>query len=333
MVKKLKQYNFYDCVKDGLLRKIPSSKEKAEGSIKTAQKWLEEAQKNLKGEAFNSCVMSSYLSMFHSTRAILFLDHYRELRHDDQYSISFFAVKEEAESALKKSKEFVGRINRLLEGLKLKSKIKIAPSILSADKIKLQKEVNEIEPYSDLIHIDIMDGKFVPPTTFKPEEIKKIKTKLEKDVHLMVQYPIKDNFIKNFADAGASIITIHEECKDNIKEAFELIRRKGVKVGISINPSTSLDKIKPYLDDVDMVLIMSVNPGYPGQKFIPDVLPKIKELRKLKPNLDIEIDGGINKETIKKAAEAGANVFVAGSAIFKEEDRKKAIGELRKAAG
>ena len=125
-------------------------------------------------------------------------------------------------------------------------KIKIAPSILSADKNKLQQEVNEIEPYSDLIHVDIMDGKFVPIITFKAEDIKKIKTKLPKDVHLMVQHPIEDNFIENFADAGANIITIHEECKDDIKEAFRLIKSKGIKVGISINPTTPLEKITPY---------------------------------------------------------------------------------------
>ena len=211
-------------------------------------------------------------------------------------------------------------------------KIKIAPSILSADKNKLQQEVNEIEPYSDLIHVDIMDGKFVPIITFKAEDIKKIKTKLPKDVHLMVQHPIEDNFIENFADAGANIITIHEECKDDIKEAFRLIKSKGIKVGISINPPTPLEKITPYLNNVDMVLIMSVNPGYAGQKFIPEVLPKIKELRKLKPKLDIEIDGGINKETIKQAVKTGANVIVEGSSIFSQKDRKKAIDELKKAA-
>ncbi len=211
-------------------------------------------------------------------------------------------------------------------------KFKIAPSILSADKDKLQEEVNEIEPYSDLLHVDIMDGKFVPPTTFKPEDIKKISSKVPKDVHLMVEHPIKDNFIEDYADAGAEIITIHEECKDDIKEAFKLIKSKGIKTAISINPPTALDKIKPYLDDIDMVLIMSVNPGYAGQKFIPDVLPKIKELRALKPNLDIEIDGGITKETIKQAVKAGANVIVAGSSIFKKEDKIKAIEDLREAA-
>ncbi len=212
------------------------------------------------------------------------------------------------------------------------AKIKIAPSILSADMNNLQKDVEEVEPYAEMFHIDVMDGKFVEPTTFKPEQIKAIKTKLPKDVHLMVKHPIKDGFIEDYADANASIITIHEECKDDIREAFNLIRSKGVNVGISINPPTPLDKIKQYLDDVDMVLIMSVNPGYSGQKFIPDVLPKIEELRKLKPNLDIQIDGGINKETIKEAVSAGANVIVAGSSIFGKEDRIKAIEDLREAA-
>lgn len=211
-------------------------------------------------------------------------------------------------------------------------KIKIAPSILSAKKEKLQEEVNEIESEADLIHVDVMDGKFVPPKTFKPEEIKAVKSKLPKDVHLMVKHPIKDGFIDDYADAGASIITIHEECKDDIKEALELIRSKGIKVGISINPPSPLEKIKQYIDDVDMVLIMSVNPGYAGQKFMSEVLPKVEELRKLKPDLDIEIDGGIKEETIGQAAKAGANVFVAGSAIFGKEDRVGTIKKLKELA-
>ena len=148
----------------------------------------------------------------------------------------------------------------------------------------------------------------------------------------MVKHPIKDGFIDDYADAGASIITIHEEAKDDIKEAFELIRSKGLKVGISINPPSPLEKIKQYIDDVDMVLIMSVNPGYAGQKFMPEVLPKVEELRKLKPDLDIEIDGGIKEETIGQAAKAGANVFVAGSAIFGKEDRVGTIKKLKELA-
>ena len=210
-------------------------------------------------------------------------------------------------------------------------KIKIAPSILSADKNQLNEEVREIEDCAELIHVDIMDGKFVPPTTFKPEDIKNIKTPLPKDVHLMVQHPLTEGFIDSYIDAGADIITIHEEAKDDIDECIEHIKSKGVKAAISVNPPTPLEKILKYIGKVDMVLIMSVNPGYAGQKFIQEVLEKIKELRKLKQDLDIQIDGGICKETIKQAADAGANIFVAGSAIFGEKDRKKAIDDLKQA--
>jgi len=209
--------------------------------------------------------------------------------------------------------------------------IKIAPSILSAKKERLQEEVKEIEDYAELLHVDIMDGSFVPPKTFRPEEIKAIDTKLPKDVHLMVEYPLTGGFINSYADAGASIITIHEEAKDNIDECISQIHSRNIKAGISIKPATKLDKITKFLDRVEMVLIMSVNPGYAGQAFMPEVLTKIKELRKSRPELDIEIDGGINKETIVKAAKAGANVFVAGSAIFGKDDRPKAIKELREA--
>jgi ribulose-phosphate 3-epimerase len=207
-------------------------------------------------------------------------------------------------------------------------KIKIAPSILSADRNNLQKEVEDIEKLSDLIHVDIMDGVFVPPTTFLPDEIAKIKSCLPLDVHLMVIDPEK-NYIDDYAKAGASIITFHAEACRDIPKTIEKIKKHKIKVGISINPPTPLDLILPHLDKVDMVLIMSVNPGYAGQKFIPGVLSKIRTLRKLRPNLDIEIDGGINKDTIKQAVEAGANIIVAGSSIFNEKDRKKAISELK----
>lgn len=210
-------------------------------------------------------------------------------------------------------------------------KIKIAPSILSADKKKLQEEVEGIEEFADLIHVDIMDGKFVPPITFDSKEIGKIKSKLPKDVHLMVEYPLTEGFIDDYIAAGAASITIHEEAKDDIDKCIEYIKGKGINVGISINPSSSLDNILSYLDKVDMVLIMSVNPGYAGQKFISSVLDKVKRLRELKPDLDIEIDGGINKDTIKQVVDAGANVIVAGSAIFDQENRKGAIRELRDA--
>ncbi len=211
-------------------------------------------------------------------------------------------------------------------------KIKIAPSILSADRNNLQKEVELIEPHADLVHVDIMDGKFVPPTTFKPEEIKNIHTSLPKDVHLMVDHPLTEGYIDNYLDAGAQSITIHTECKDDILECIKYIKAKGCKAALTVKPDTSLDTILLYLEKLDMVLIMSVNPGYSGQKFIPEVLEKIKQLRKLKPELDIEIDGGINPQTIKEAVQAGANVIVAASAIFDKEDRIAAIRELRASA-
>lgn len=206
-------------------------------------------------------------------------------------------------------------------------RLKIAPSILSANKSTLQEEIDSIEPDSDYIHVDVMDGKFVPPTT--APKIKTIKSELPKDVHLMVMHPIKEGFIDAYADAGASIITIHVECGDDISKAFKLIRSKGIKVGVAINPATPLDVLVPYFNDVDMVLVMSVDPGYAGQEFIPGVLAKIEKLRRLKPDLDIEIDGGINNETVKQAIKAGANVIVAGSYIFGQKDRKEAIKNLR----
>jgi ribulose-phosphate 3-epimerase len=210
-------------------------------------------------------------------------------------------------------------------------KIKIAPSILSANRKKLQYEVKEIEKYADMIHVDVMDGKFVPPITFNADEVKQVKTKLAKDVHLMVEHPLTEGWINAFKEAGAAIITIHWESKDNTNDAIQAIRKRKCKVGISINPATPLYKIKPYLDKVDMVLIMSVNPGYSGQNFILPVLTKIRHLRTLKPKLDIEVDGGINRTIIRKAYKAGANIFVAGSAVFGKKDRKKAIMDLRNA--
>jgi ribulose-phosphate 3-epimerase len=211
-------------------------------------------------------------------------------------------------------------------------KLKIAPSILSADRNNLQKDVNEISPYADFIHIDIMDGKFVPPITFHADEIKKIKSILPKDVHLMVEHPLADGFIDAFIDAGAANVTIHEECKDDIEECISYIKKKGINAAVSIKPKTNLETILPYLDSLDMVLIMSVEPGWAGQKFIPEILEKVKKLRILKPKMDIEIDGGINKETMKEVVLAGANVIVAGSSVFRKKDRKEAIEELRKAA-
>ncbi|MBI2659091.1 ribulose-phosphate 3-epimerase [Candidatus Woesearchaeota archaeon] len=208
-------------------------------------------------------------------------------------------------------------------------KIKIAPSILSADLSNVNKEINEVEKYADLIHVDIMDGIFVPPITVNAEFVKTIKTKVPLDVHLMVHEP-GNSYIKGFIDAGAYSVTIHEEaCKDPSKQ-ISFIKKNGIKAGISIKPNTSLDKIKKYLGIVDMVLVMTVEPGWAGQKFIEAAMPKVRELRKLKPKLDIEVDGGINPMTARTAFEAGANVFVAGTSIFSKKDRAAAIKEILK---
>ena len=206
-------------------------------------------------------------------------------------------------------------------------KIKIAPSILSADLSKVNQEIKEIEKYSDLIHIDIMDGIFVPPTTIDSNFVKKIKTKIPLDVHLMVHEP-SDSYIKGFIDSGAYSITIHEEACRNPAEQLNFIKKNKLKAGISIKPKTSLDKIKKYIGIVDMVLIMTVEPGWAGQKFMASLMPKVKELRNIKPKLDIEVDGGINPYTARIAYDEGANVFVAGTSIFGKKDRIAAIKEI-----
>ena len=209
-------------------------------------------------------------------------------------------------------------------------KIKIAPSILSADLSKVNKEIKEVEKYAGLIHVDIMDGIFVPPATIDSNFVRTIRTKVPFDVHLMVHEP-SNSYIKGFIDAGAYSITIHEEACKNPSKQINFIKKNKIKAAISIKPNTSLDKIKKYIDIVDMVLIMTVEPGWAGQKFISSTMQKVMELRKLKPNLDIEVDGGINPYTARVAFEAGANVFVAGSAIFGKKDRIAAIKEILKA--
>ena len=206
-------------------------------------------------------------------------------------------------------------------------RIKLAPSILSADFSKINEEIKEVEKYSDLIHVDIMDGVFVPPTTVDAEFVKKIKTKVPLDVHLMVHEP-SDSYIRGFIDAGASSITIHREACRNPRHQIDFIRQNKINAAISIKPKTSIDAIKPYLDMVDMVLIMTVEPGWAGQKFINETVEKVRELRHLKPNMDIEVDGGINPMTARIAYDEGANVFVAGSAIFGKKERAAAINEI-----
>jgi len=214
-------------------------------------------------------------------------------------------------------------------------KIQIAPSILSADFGKLNAEIATVEPFVDLLHVDIMDGHFVPNITMGPPVVKNIQTKLPMDLHLMIENPEKyiEEFVKaataNGLDKKNVSITVHQEvCKD-LPGTISLIHSLGVKAAVSINPGTSMDTIRDVLGSVDMVLVMSVNPGFGGQKFMPVALKKIQEIRKLKPDLDIEVDGGINAETAKQCVEAGANILVAGSYIFGAEDRKKAIESLR----
>ena len=203
------------------------------------------------------------------------------------------------------------------------SDIKISPSILSADFSKLGSEIQNLEKAkADLIHIDVMDGHFVPNITIGPEVISKLRkyTSLPFDVHLMIS-PV-DNFIKDFAEAGADIITIHPEATDDIVNSIKKIKSYNKKVGISLNPKTSVKKVLPVLNLIDLVLIMSVNPGFAGQKFIKNTLEKVKMLRteidSKKLKTQIEIDGGINFENAKMAKEAGVNILVSGTTIFKE---------------
>ena len=218
----------------------------------------------------------------------------------------------------------------------MSSSIKISPSILSADFSKLGDEIIALEKAgADYIHIDVMDGHFVPNITIGPEVIKRLRpiTKLPFDVHLMIS-PVND-FIKDFADAGADIITFHPEATDNVSETIGLIRKLRKKVGISLKPKSQISLIEDHLSKIDLILIMSVEPGFGGQKFMPEVLDKMRKLRSLidekKLNVDIEIDGGINFDNSKKAKDYGANILVSGSTVFKEHDGnlKKNIQLLR----
>lgn len=205
--------------------------------------------------------------------------------------------------------------------------LKIAPSILSVDFGKLNEEINEIEQYADVIHIDVMDGHFVPNISFGAPVMKWIKTKLSLNVHLMIDNPEK--YLRDFANAGADRIIVHSEVCDDLGRTLGLISDLNVETGVSIKPGTPVSDIKDYLDLLDEVLVMTVEPGFGGQEFMHDVVPKISELRELGFRGDIGVDGGINAETAKIVKDAGANLLIAGSYIFKSEDRAEAVKSLR----
>jgi len=215
-------------------------------------------------------------------------------------------------------------------------KIKISPSILSADFSNLRSEIRKLQTGgADLIHVDVMDGHFVPNLTIGPPVIMALRkyTKVPFDVHLMIS-PVH-KYIKDYALAGADIITIHPEATNNLIESIQLIKQLKKKVGISLNPNTEIDIIEKLLKDIDLVLIMSVHPGFGGQKFMPEVIEKIKKLHQIKKNnklnFDIEVDGGINFSNSKEVISAGANILVSGTTIFKENngDIKKNIKTLK----
>lgn len=214
--------------------------------------------------------------------------------------------------------------------------VKIAPSILSANFAKLGEEITEVENSgADYIHVDVMDGHFVPNITIGPLIVEAIRpvTDLPLDVHLMIENP--DRYIPSFAKAGASIISVHQEACPHLHRTIQLIKDQGVKAGVVINPATPVEMIKETLSYVDLVLVMTVNPGFGGQSFIHETLPKIKLLDELRKehqySFELEVDGGVNAETAKLCTDAGADVLVAGSAIFNKEDRKAAIAEIREA--
>ena len=214
--------------------------------------------------------------------------------------------------------------------------IKISPSILSADFSILGDEIKNLEKAgADLIHVDVMDGHFVPNITMGPPIIKAIRkcTKLPFDVHLMIS-PVEE-YIKAFADAGSDIITLHPEATDNLKRAIQTVKSHGKKAGVSLNPKTPISALMDVINDIDLILIMSVNPGFAGQSFMSEVLPKVSELRKMindkKLKIDIEIDGGINFETAPLAVKAGANILVSGTTIF-SGSLKDNIQKLRNCA-
>jgi ribulose-phosphate 3-epimerase len=211
--------------------------------------------------------------------------------------------------------------------------VKIAPSVLSADFGVLAEEIAKVEPEADLLHVDVMDGHFVPNLTIGPLVVEAIhrRTRVPLDVHLMIQNP--DRYIAAFAQAGASYLSVHAEVCPHLHRTIQQIREAGVKPGVALNPSTSLHAVEQILDQVDLVLLMSVNPGFGGQAFIPFVLRKIEELarrrQRLDPRPEIEVDGGIKIENCRAVAQAGATILVAGSAIFGAPDPRAAVIKMR----
>ena len=215
--------------------------------------------------------------------------------------------------------------------------IKLAPSILSADFARLLEDVKKVEKAGcEYLHIDVMDGHFVPNITLGPGIVKSLRKDVNMvfDAHLMIENP--DNYIKNFVDAGCDIIVVHQEACRHLHRTIQNIKSYGIKAGVALNPATPIETIKYVLQDVDMVLLMSVNPGFGGQSYIPVVTEKIKELKALIDemglDIDIEVDGGVKPSNIKEVVDAGANVLVAGSAIFGAEDIDEAVKALRENA-
>ena len=213
----------------------------------------------------------------------------------------------------------------------MKNNIKISPSILASDYANLQSELDRIST-SDLIHVDVMDGHFVPNISIGAPVVASIKKvcNVPFDVHLMIINPLY--YVEDFANAGADIICFHTECDSDVEKTVDKIISLGKKPALAIKPATPVDDVVKYLDKLSMVLVMTVEPGFGGQSFMESTMPKIEAIRKINPDIDIEVDGGINPETIKIASRAGANVFVAGSAVFKSENPAQTIALLKQNA-